>query len=581
MYPTKNTLAASLRLADHPYLAWGAVCLITGVGTWWRLAGIGESLWLDELHTAWVVADGGGQLVSRAAVGNQSPVYFALVWSVARLAGASEFWLRLPSVLAGVALVAGVYWAIVRWTGSFSAGLLASLLVAVDRHCVFYGQEARPYALVQLVGLLHVVLFAGLLRWTTNGTDGRNGANGTDGRKEARLFPKSRASQGGRLALRLAWIATGALLFYLHYTAVLLVAAEVVAYGLSRFRLADASGFETAAAGREVVDHSVCYRWRQLALDLTLLALCFLPAVPHLREIAQRRENWFSFVPARWVWRIWEIGDLFPLHVYLLAPLAVLAASWACARIRRSRQPPAADSRGPDARWFLLALCWLLVPLTLAWLATALGSTPLFFHRYVIVSAVAPIVWAALCCAACPSGVWRGVCALVVVSAAVHHGGIVRQWWQDGRVVGDRNQDWRSAVAYVNEHAGATAPLFVRSGLIEAEHWYASEDSVRREFCLLPVLGLYRLDRPRELLFPLPKSPPAVLSSEAHRRVLACREAWCLVLGGEPSLARFEASLKSSWQRAGVPLSSVQRQSFGDVAVFRIRVAGGHPSADE
>lgn len=571
----------------YPIGRWSLLTAIVALAFWLRLVQVGESLWLDELHTSWVVADGGRQLVSRAAVGNQSPVYFALVWSVTRLASANEFWLRLPSVLAGVTLAVGVYWAMMRWTACPSAGLLAALLVAVDRNCVFYGQEARPYALVQLVGLVHVGIFAGLLRWPTgaakqtDGTDGSRASYGTKAPAGIAVLAERQGSEEYRRALRVAWLGTGALLFYLHYTAVLLVAAEVVAYSLSRFFLADASGFRTAAARPEVADQSTGYRWRELSLDLTLLALCLLPAVPHLREIAQRRQNWLSFVPARSPWRIWEIGDLFPLHVYLFAPLAVLAASWAYRRVRGSRRAPAAGSRGPDVRWFLLALCWLLVPLTLAWIATASGSAPLFFRRYLIVAAAAPILWAALCCAACPAGVWRGVCALVVVSVAVHQGGMIRQWRQDGRVVGDRNQDWRSAVAYISEQAEAASPVFVRSGLIEAERWYAGEDPLRREFCLLPVLGLYRLDRPKDALFPLPISPPAVLSSEAHRRVLAGREAWCLVHGSEQSLVRFEASLRSTWPRAGVPLSSIHRRSFGDVAVLRIRTASGDSPATE
>jgi hypothetical protein len=493
------------------------------------------------------------------------------------MAGASEFGLRLPSVLAGVALVAGAYFAIVRWTACHSAGLLAALLVAVDRNCVFYGQEARTYALVQLVGLLHVGLFVGLLGWP------RGNAGGADGTGEPggfRLPARGLGPEKRRLALRLTWVASGALLFYLHYTAVLLVAAEVVYYVLlcvfSRGTLVGAAGFRCAAAAERPEQRA--YGWPQFALDFALLALSFLPAVPHLREIAQRRQNWLSFVPARSLWRIWEIGSLFPLHVYLLVPLAVLAASWAYQRIRWGRQAAAAAGRCPPGRWFLLALCWLLVPLTLAWAATVLGSTPLFFRRYLMVAAVAPILWAALCCAACPSLVWRGACAWLVVAAAVYDGGMVRQWCQDGRVVGDRNQDWRSAAAYVNQHAGAAAPVFVRSGLIEAEHWYSSEDPLRREFCLLPVLGLYRLDHARQTLFPLPISPPAVLSSEARRRVLTCREAWCFVPGSEQSVARFAAALNSAWRRAGVPPSAVQRSSFGDVAVLHVRVAAAKPA---
>ncbi len=554
------------------------ICLlaaVAGLAFWLRIVQVGESLWLDELHTAWVVADGAGQLAPRAAIGNQSPAYFALVWSVTKFVGASEWSLRLPSILAGVALAVGVHLAVVRWTACWSAGLLAAVLVAVDRNCVFYGQEARPYALVQLVGLLHVMLFAGVLRRSaaaggrTNGRDGSDGNDETERILGAGLIRKSRAFGWAHLSLRLAWIATGVLLFYLHYTAVLLLAGEVVYYALLRVAEreppADALGV-SAARHRG-------YCWRQLAFDVTLLGLCLLPAVPHLREIAQRRQNWSSFVPPRSLWRVWEIGDVFPLHVYLLAPLAVLAASLLSERIRWTRAP-AAGGTCRDMRWFLLVLCWLLVPLAVAWLATVQGYAPLFFRRYLIVAAIAPLLWAALCYAACPAGVWRGLCAVVVVAAAVHQGGMVRQWRQDGRVLGDRNQDWRSAVAYVNAHAADGAPVFVRSGLIEAEHWYASEDPLRREFCLLPVQGLYRVERPLDQLIPLPVRPAAVLSPEARGRVLAFRNAWCLVQGSEASLARFEASLPSAWQRAGVPVTSLHRRAFGNVAVFQVQVAG-------
>jgi len=224
---------------------------VVALAFWLRVVQVGESLWLDELHTAWVVADGAQQLAPRAAVGNQSPAYFALVWSLTKLAGASECCLRLPSVLAGVALVVSVYLVVARWTACSSAGLLAALLVAIDPNCVFYGQEARSYALVQLVGLLHVVLF-GRLVWRPMaaknvGTNGSHGTEGTGAGREAPFLRASRVSEELGFTSRLAWIATGVLLFYLHYTAILLVAAEVVYCGLSRFLVPGAAVHDGAA----------------------------------------------------------------------------------------------------------------------------------------------------------------------------------------------------------------------------------------------------------------------------------------------------------------------------------------------
>ena len=202
----------------------------------------------------------------------------------------------------------------------------------------------------------------------------------------------------------------------------------------------------------------------------------------------------------------------------------------------------------------------------------------MFFRRYLMVAAVAPILGAALCYAACSSAVWRGVLAVAVVGLSIYRGGMVSQWQQDGRVVGDRNQDWRSAVQFVRDRARADEPVFVRSGLIEAERWYASPDPLRREYCLLPVLGLYRLDRPQDGLFPLPVRPPAVLAAAARDRVLACGQAWCLVQGSERSVARFEEDLRSGWRCAGVKVASVQRRSFSQVAVLHVTVLTLSPS---
>jgi hypothetical protein len=511
----------------------GLLLAVVGLAFWLRAGQSSESLWLDELHTAWVVADGLQPVVSRAAIGNHSPAYFGFVWAVTRWVGFSEFGLRLPSILAGTALAAGICLVVVRWTHCWSAGLLASLLVAVDRHCVFYAQEARPYALVQLAGLLHVFVFSCVV-------------------------------QRPRLAMRATWIATGALLFYLHYTAALLFVAELVYYGLwrllRRFPRADASG----------------YRWTQLATDMACLGLCLVPAVPHLREIAQQRQGWSTFVPARAWWRVWEIADVFPLLGYVCVPLAVLAAAWLSVRGFR-RRPPAPATLSSDGETdnglpFLLVLCWCLVPLVVAWVVTSAGSTPLFFRRYLMVAAVAPMLAAALCCAACPSAIWRGVLLVAVLLPLSDHPAAIERHPDHGRVVGDRNQDWRAAVQHVRRQSGADVPVFVRSGLIEAERWYDSPDPLEREYCLLPVKGLYRLAQSPDHLFPLPVRPPAFLSEDARRRVASCGQAWCIVQGNERSMARFEQELRSVWRRAGVPPHSVRRVSFGHVTVLDITV---------
>ena len=75
--------------------------VIAGVGTALRLWQINESLWLDELHTSWIVSDSLTEIAPRARIGNQSPVYFYVVRLSLLALGERELSLRLPSLLAG------------------------------------------------------------------------------------------------------------------------------------------------------------------------------------------------------------------------------------------------------------------------------------------------------------------------------------------------------------------------------------------------------------------------------------------------------------------------------------------------
>ncbi len=59
-----------------------------------------ESLWLDELHSAWCLEDQGQQLARRAAMGNQLPIYFWGLRFVSETFGQSEIVLRSVSWVA-------------------------------------------------------------------------------------------------------------------------------------------------------------------------------------------------------------------------------------------------------------------------------------------------------------------------------------------------------------------------------------------------------------------------------------------------------------------------------------------------
>jgi mannosyltransferase len=514
--------------------AWGTgLALVLGLATVLRVMQVHESLWLDELHTAWTVAEGLDAVCPRALIGNQSPLFFYVVWGAKQTLGLSELALRFPSLVAGVVLVLLVAWVTRRWTRSGSAALWAALLVSLDWNCLFYSQEARPYACLQLVGLCQLLAFWHLVTAPT-------------GRR------------------RLAFVALSWLLFYVHYTGALLLAAELVSYAVWSLRPAW---------------RPAC-RPRQLLLDGAVWLLGCLPAVPHLVAIAARRANWTMFIPRQPLQAIWT---MFPLNWYVLLPAAIGGAAWGLQRFgrgpahsRRPAGPGAAAAGAPwtDPRLLVLLASWLFVPLFLAWASTALDVARLFFPRYLQVMAVAPIVMAAFCCAACPGWHSRAVCGCAVLAAVIWDGGLIAQYRYDGRVVGARTQDWRSAVATINAAAPyARLPVLVRSGLIEADALRTSRDERLRQYCLLPVTGIYRLARTPDDLLPLPTSGAGQLRAEVRRQVDAAGGAWCLLAGTEPDVAGIERELLSGWGTPDRRPRIELRESFGDVTLLRLRIA--------
>jgi hypothetical protein len=223
---------------------------------------------------------------------------------------------------------------------------------------------------------------------------------------------------------------------------------------------------------------------------------------------------------------------------------------------------------------FLLTVCWLFIPLLAAWFLTYADIARLFFLRYVIVAAVAPILLAGLCFACCPSRLLRVVCVAVVVGMSVTHSGMIRQYQRDGRVIGDRNQDWRSAVAMVNAELAENAqPIFVRSGLIEAVALRSTDDPQLRDYCLLPVLGLYRLDCDIANLVPLPIHRAGQLAAGQRRRIEEAGGAWFLLAGLPDTIRSIQSELLANWSGDDVPAEVVDRRAFGYVTVLRLKIA--------
>jgi hypothetical protein len=442
---------------NWPQWSIAAIFVITLVGLGLRLLNLNESLWLDELHTGWVVKDAWSDVAGRAQIGNQSPTWFYAVKLVTSVLGESEWTLRLLSLLAGTALIPTAFW-LVRSLATVGqhgnkpaasiAGLLAAALVAVDHNCIFYATEARPYACLQLCAAWQL----GLL-W-------RNLRNPTT-------------------ASRLGWIGLTALLFYLHYTGILVVLGELVA--LAAYYLASKD--------------RVPYRpWRALFDGQVAVMLC-LPALPHLWEVSQRRAMWSTMIERPDVWGLWY---LFPFPTLLIATV-VAAFSLLFHRTKKL-------TIGKSYYSFFLVAIWFVIPILAAWLAARFDVARLFLPRYLIAFAIGPMLLTGLCLATLPRRSWQVALALLLFGYAVYDSQIIEQIRYDGRAVGDRDEDWRGAIAELNKQWSAQPRLvIVDAGLVDEDYWFLQEDiagfrllqnrsmtDVRNEYFTFPLRSLYQ-----------------------------------------------------------------------------------------
>ena len=129
-----------------------------------RLWGLGsQSLWVDEVFT-WMSAGGSGPFGLDELLENvHGPLYSAAVHLAMQLFGDHEWVLRLPSALAGIAIVPVMAWAAGRWVGA-RAVVPAAWLAAGSPFLVWYSQEARNYSWLMLAAALSAGAIAGLQR---------------------------------------------------------------------------------------------------------------------------------------------------------------------------------------------------------------------------------------------------------------------------------------------------------------------------------------------------------------------------------------------------------------------------------
>jgi mannosyltransferase len=310
---------------------------LTLVAFLFRMHAASESLAGDELFLYSIVHDRGLGKSLELIHDTEStpPLHFLLAWASDRI-GTSPVWIRLPSVVLGTATVPLVYLLGARTVGR-SAGLVGAALAALSPFAIVYGSEGRAYATLAFFAALSTLFLLNAVR-----------------SNETRWW--------------IAFTLASSCALYTHYTAVFVIAAQVV-WALAAYR-----GL-----------------WRSAVLSATAMLVLYLPWIPSFlvqrQDSAEQRIEEFGAPVTNGLVRVFPGEPFLPLadipgRVWsvLLAVILASALAWISWTFWRRRERGWRPSKGLA----LIVVVAVAAPLG-AWLYT-LGPTSIFLPRNLISS---------------------------------------------------------------------------------------------------------------------------------------------------------------------------------------------------
>jgi hypothetical protein len=448
-----------------------------------RLLFVAEPLWIDELHTAWAIDAHFSAVAQRAGEGNQMPLHFWLTWLLTSLTGKSQLLLRLPSLLCGLTTVAVSMSLVCRFTNKLTAMLFTGLIAAIDYWFVFYSVEARPYALLQLLGVLQICAFASVVARTAD-TQSQTGDDS--------LAHSVALARPCNFVLILG---LSIALWMTHLTCVWLFLAETMFLVWTSIR------------GRS------CWR---LLWPLAISVVGLAPGIGFVGRMYATREAWEP------------ISDLGRLVMEFgrqgLVCLLVPAIFWTASRWRplsrlaagQWRTPIATEDSAarnlPPGRFkpvlhrevlVLLAFCGI-TPLAASALLCWLDVAPLAHYRYIQVGTAALPILAGLIISQIDSPKIQCSALISGIIVAVAASPIAQQVVLQRNIPTFRNEDWQSVVDQINgDPIKSRQPVFLFSNLIEDSQSQDRDPSVGRsapDYYRFPLTGIYKFEPPREII---------------------------------------------------------------------------------
>ncbi len=427
----------------------------------WALGG--KSLWWDEslsyhrsvgdLITVFsnqiVLTDNVTEVIT---IDNHPPLYFLLLWISLRLFGHTEFALRFLSLTA-VVLVVPLLYATGRRLVDRRTGFIAAALGALSPMYLWYGQEARMYAMLAFWSLLSFCLFV-------------------------HTFFRS----GKPLPNRRQWYWVGAYIFasacvlFTHYLSSLLIAFELLVLGVIFLR---------RIGSRRVLALTIL---ALLGISLSLLAQALL----NIDRMPGNRAG-FRFVPLLILLR--DLLNSFSLglsvdvgHWYVLLIDLVFLVFLLLGLARLMRSDPPGDHRA--AGWLLLG--YLLIPIVLIYLLSYVQPAYMNSRHLILVTPAFYLLVAA-------GLAWwrRGAAGFALLGSLLMAGGMsysIYNYFYDPAYDKDHHRDWG---AYLREHVRPGDVVVVDPPHIAELYEYYADSGV--PWIGLPLLNASRQETYRTL----------------------------------------------------------------------------------
>jgi hypothetical protein len=146
----------------------------------WNMGG--ESFWIDEVLSAERARMPLPELFRMLGANNQTPLYYMMLHPLASLWGNSEWVMRLPSAVFGALSAPAMAWACWSLTSDWQAesrrraALFAAAFVTFSPYQVYFGQEARTYAMVLFLAGVMFAAMGGILFSKSEKIAARHGA---------------------------------------------------------------------------------------------------------------------------------------------------------------------------------------------------------------------------------------------------------------------------------------------------------------------------------------------------------------------------------------------------------------------